>query len=127
MREQHITTRHIDRQDRPQRKRNPLINTPRSRNRAVHEPALARDAERVQDGEGVVAQKREEGGHAQAAEGEDEVAVAHDFGEGPGEQHRAVGGRVLGSAGEGVRDAPDKEEAGGYLHEGGEEGGANDA
>ena len=92
----------------------------------VDEGALARDAERVEDEEGVVAQPGQEAG-LPAEEAEGEEGVADDLGDGPGDEHGCVEVGREGDGGEGVDDAPDEEEARRYLHEGRQEGGADNA
>lgn len=89
------------------------------------ERALAKDAEGVEDEEGIVSQLQQELG-AQAEQGRRKEAVADDFGGRPGEQHGGVPG---GRGDEWVRvdDGPDEEEARGDLHDGGDEGSSNDA
>jgi hypothetical protein len=54
VREQNVRSGHIDSQDSPQRIPKPLIDLACRCNRLVHEPALARDAEGVEDHEGVI-------------------------------------------------------------------------
>lgn len=92
----------------------------------IYQRALAQDANRVEDEEGVVAQPGEDSGR-QAGQGEGKVRVADDFGDGPGDEHGAVGGRLDGEVRVEEEDAPDEEEARGDLHEGREERRADDS
>lgn len=57
---------------------------------------------------------------------EREIGVADDLGGGPRGKHGAVPGRGV-ELRERVGNAPDEHKAGGDLHEGGEEGGGDDA
>lgn len=89
------------------------------------EGALAKDAEGIEDEEGIVSQLEEDLG-AQPEERRRKEAVADDFGGRPGEQHGGVPG---GRGDEWVRvdNGPDEEEARGNLHDGGDERSSNDA
>ena len=118
-------TRHVDGQDGVQRQG--LGGTPRlgGNGRPKDEHALARDAQRVQDVEGAVADPGQERGQP-AGEGQGKVVVADDLGDGPGDEHGCVEGRQ-GEEGPGVDNGPHEEEAGRDLHGGRGEGGADDA
>lgn len=89
-------------------------------------PQLAGDADGVEDEEAAVAHPAQRGGLDPGAERQGEEEVAHDLGDGPGQQHGRVG-RAGGDEGVEVDGAPDEGEAGGDLHQGREEGGADDA
>jgi hypothetical protein len=108
MRIKHIRTGHINRQHRPQRPLAlppPLLpRRPRSR---INQPALARNPQRIQHEESVVAQPRQPAGDAAEVQVVREVAVADDLGRAPGEQHGGVSRRGGGRAGEVEGDAPD--------------------
>jgi hypothetical protein len=124
---QHISARHIDSQNSPESPRPLLTPMPaRRRDGRVHQPALARDAHGVQDKESVVAEPCQPARDAAEVQAVSEVAVSDDFGGTPGEQHGGESGRGGSRFGEVEGDAPDQEEARGDLHEGGEEGSAND-
>lgn len=98
----------------------------RSHGSKIYDRALAQNANGVQHEEGIVSQPGEDAGR-KAGEAKGEVRVADDFGDGPSDEHGAVGGRFLGEVGVEEEDAPDEQEAGGDLHDGCEEGGANDS
>jgi hypothetical protein len=105
---QNIRARDINSQHSPKSPR-PLL-TPmsaRRRNSRVHKPALARDAHRVQDEEGVVAEPGQPARDAAKVQAVGEVAIPDDFGSAPGEQHGGEGGRGGGRFGEVEGDAPD--------------------
>ena len=125
---QHVGTRDIDGQDRIE---SPFVDLAQLLLRGFrgqpHEHALAGDAERIQDEEGVVAQPREGLGLPVHGEQGNKVRVADDLGDGPGDEHGGVEGRLEGQVREVVDDAPDEEEAGGDLHDGREDGGAHNA
>lgn len=91
----------------------------------VDQGALAEDADGVEEEEGVVAQPGEQA-RLVPGQGEGEVRVADDLGDGPGHEHGRVEGRE-GEEGEAVDDGPDEEEARRDLHDGGEQRGAHDA
>lgn len=92
------------------------------------EPGLAADAQRVQHEEAVVPHPVQERG-LPAAQRERKVAVPHDLGDAPGDEHRRVHGARpdLGVPREEVGDAPDNGVPGEDLHKRREEGRADDA
>ena len=86
---------------------------------------LGADAHGVEDQERAIAQPVQEVGD-EVELLEREIGVADHLGRGPRREHgRVPGGDV--ELREGIADAPDEHEAGGDLHEGGEEGGGDDA
>lgn len=92
----------------------------------IHQRALAQNANRVQNEKRVVAQPGEDA-RRHAGQRERKVGVADDLGDGPGDEHGAVGGRLDGEVRVEEEDAPDEEEARGDLHERREEGRADDS
>lgn len=124
-------TRNIDRQNtiqniRHQAQRRLRRRRSGSHSSEIHQRALAQNANRVQNEKRVVAQPGEDA-RRHAGQRQGKVGVADDLGDGPGDEHGAVGGRLDGEVRVEEEDAPDEEEARGDLHEGCEEGRADDS
>jgi len=122
-----VLTRRIDENDiSPERTAIKWVNSILGRaNSAPDEPGLAGDSQRVEDEEGVVAQPVQDGGLI-ARECEGEVRVPDHLCHGPGQQHATIS-QASAQLWEQVRYSPNDGVAAEDLHEGREEGGADDA
>jgi len=120
-------TRNVNQQDSKQALPNTSILLCGPSSSQPNQPTLTADTQRVQDKESVISQPQPKSRDTASGQIDGKVGVADDFCDGPGDEHGAVDGREGNGVGEGVDDAPDQEDAAGDLHEGCEEGCADDA